>query len=87
VLVSNLFLDVRTHPFTIGSRHDRQRRAPLLEAVVRLGRVEGVDDVRQPQHGPSHHGVLDLALCLAIPSMTVFAPSSAEDLKRCFTKH
>ena len=26
--------------------------------------------------GPSHHGLLDIALCLAIPNMTVFAPSS-----------
>jgi 1-deoxy-D-xylulose-5-phosphate synthase len=30
--------------------------------------------------GPSHHGVLDLALCLSIPDMTVFAPSSAEEV-------
>ncbi len=30
--------------------------------------------------GPSHHGLLDIALCLAIPNMTVFAPSSAEEL-------
>lgn len=30
--------------------------------------------------GPSHHGVLDLVLCLRIPTMTVLAPSSAEDL-------
>jgi 1-deoxy-D-xylulose-5-phosphate synthase len=30
--------------------------------------------------GPSHHGVLDLALTLSIPGMTVFAPSSAEEL-------
>src|SRR5262249_45212007 len=32
-------------------------------------------------NGPSHHGILDLALCLRIPSITVFAPSSAQDLK------
>jgi 1-deoxy-D-xylulose-5-phosphate synthase len=31
--------------------------------------------------GPSHHGVLDLALSLRIPSMTVLAPSCAEDLR------
>jgi 1-deoxy-D-xylulose-5-phosphate synthase len=31
--------------------------------------------------GPSHHGLLDLALCLSIPSMTVFAPSSAEEVE------
>ena len=30
--------------------------------------------------GPSHHGLLDMALCLAIPNMTIFAPSSAEEL-------
>jgi 1-deoxy-D-xylulose-5-phosphate synthase len=31
--------------------------------------------------GPSHHGILDLALTLAIPGMTVLAPSSAEELE------
>jgi 1-deoxy-D-xylulose-5-phosphate synthase len=31
--------------------------------------------------GPSHHGVLDMALALSIPGMTVFAPSSAEELE------
>ena len=30
--------------------------------------------------GPSHHGVLDLALTLKIPGMTVFAPSSAQEV-------
>jgi 1-deoxy-D-xylulose-5-phosphate synthase len=30
--------------------------------------------------GPSHHGVLDLALCLAIPSMTIFAPSNTLEI-------
>ncbi len=30
--------------------------------------------------GPSHHGVLDIALSLAIPNMTVFAPSCAEEI-------
>jgi len=30
--------------------------------------------------GPSHHGVLDIALCLAIPNMTVFAPSNALEI-------
>jgi len=30
--------------------------------------------------GPSHHGVLDMALALAIPNMTVFAPSSAAEV-------
>ncbi len=31
--------------------------------------------------GPSHHGVLDLALALSIPGMTVFAPSAAEEVE------
>jgi 1-deoxy-D-xylulose-5-phosphate synthase len=31
--------------------------------------------------GPSHHGILDLPLTLAIPGMTVFAPSSAEEVE------
>ena len=30
--------------------------------------------------GPSHHGVLDLSLSLSIPGMTVFAPSSAQEV-------
>ncbi len=30
--------------------------------------------------GPSHHGILDVALCLAIPHMTIFAPSSADEV-------
>src|SRR6202021_2010079 len=30
--------------------------------------------------GPSHHGVLDLSLALSIPNMTVFAPSSAQEV-------
>jgi 1-deoxy-D-xylulose-5-phosphate synthase len=31
--------------------------------------------------GPSHHGVLDMNLALSIPGMTVFAPSSAEEVE------
>ncbi len=30
--------------------------------------------------GPSHHGLLDMALCLAIPNVTIFAPSSAPEI-------
>jgi 1-deoxy-D-xylulose-5-phosphate synthase len=30
--------------------------------------------------GASHHGILDLALALSIPGMTVFAPSAAEEV-------
>jgi 1-deoxy-D-xylulose-5-phosphate synthase len=32
------------------------------------------------ENGPSHHGILDLALALAVPNMTVFAPSCAEEV-------
>jgi 1-deoxy-D-xylulose-5-phosphate synthase len=45
---------------------------PVVFALDRAG-VTGDD-------GPSHHGVLDMALCLRIPGMTVFAPSSAQEL-------
>jgi 1-deoxy-D-xylulose-5-phosphate synthase len=31
--------------------------------------------------GPSHHGVLDMALGLSIPGMTVFAPSNAPEVE------
>ncbi|MCX6508805.1 MAG: 1-deoxy-D-xylulose-5-phosphate synthase [Actinobacteria bacterium] len=30
--------------------------------------------------GPSHHGILDMALCLAIPGVTIFAPSCVEEV-------
>jgi 1-deoxy-D-xylulose-5-phosphate synthase len=30
--------------------------------------------------GPSHHGILDMALALSIPGMTIFAPSAAEEI-------
>ena len=46
---------------------------PVLVVLDRAG-ITGDD-------GPSHHGVLDLALALSIPGMTVFAPSSAEELE------
>ena len=48
-------------------------RQPVVFVLDRAG-VTGDD-------GPSHHGVLDLALCLAIPGMTVFAPSSAPEVE------
>jgi 1-deoxy-D-xylulose-5-phosphate synthase len=32
--------------------------------------------------GPSHHGVLDMVLCMKVPNMTVFAPSSYQDLQQ-----
>jgi 1-deoxy-D-xylulose-5-phosphate synthase len=31
--------------------------------------------------GPSHHGVLDMVLCMKIPGMTVMAPSSYQELE------
>jgi 1-deoxy-D-xylulose-5-phosphate synthase len=46
---------------------------PVVFALDRAG-ITGDD-------GPSHHGVLDMALCLKIPGMTVFAPSSAQELQ------
>ena len=45
---------------------------PVVFALDRAG-ITGDD-------GASHHGVLDLALACAIPNMTVFAPSSAEEV-------
>jgi 1-deoxy-D-xylulose-5-phosphate synthase len=48
-------------------------RLPVVFALDRAG-VTGDD-------GPSHHGILDMALCLKIPGMTMFAPSSAQELK------
>jgi 1-deoxy-D-xylulose-5-phosphate synthase len=45
---------------------------PVLFVFDRAG-ITGDD-------GPSHHGLLDIALCLAIPNMTIFAPSSAEEI-------
>jgi 1-deoxy-D-xylulose-5-phosphate synthase len=46
---------------------------PVVFALDRAG-ITGDD-------GPSHHGILDMALCLKIPGMAIFAPSSAEELK------
>src|ERR1700688_813194 len=45
---------------------------PVVFALDRAG-ITGDD-------GPSHHGILDLALTLSIPGMTVFAPSSAAEV-------
>ncbi len=46
---------------------------PVVVVLDRAG-ITGDD-------GPSHHGLLDMALALSIPNMTVFAPSSAEELE------
>ncbi len=48
-------------------------RLPVVFALDRAG-ITGDD-------GPSHHGVLDMALGLAVPGMTVFAPSSAHEVE------
>jgi 1-deoxy-D-xylulose-5-phosphate synthase len=45
---------------------------PVVFALDRAG-ITGPD-------GPSHHGVLDMALCLRVPGMAIFAPSSAQEL-------
>jgi 1-deoxy-D-xylulose-5-phosphate synthase len=45
---------------------------PVVFALDRAG-ITGPD-------GASHHGVLDIALCLRVPGMTIFAPSSAQEL-------
>jgi len=45
---------------------------PVLMVFDRAG-ITGDD-------GPSHHGILDMALCLAIPNVTIFAPSTAEEI-------
>jgi 1-deoxy-D-xylulose-5-phosphate synthase len=47
-------------------------RLPVVTVLDRAG-ITGDD-------GPSHHGVLDMELCLSIPNMTVFAPSSADEV-------
>ena len=47
-------------------------RVPVILCVDRAG-VTGDD-------GPSHHGVYDLALLTKVPGMTVFAPSSYEEV-------
>jgi 1-deoxy-D-xylulose-5-phosphate synthase len=45
---------------------------PVVFALDRAG-ITGPD-------GASHHGVLDMALCLRIPGVSIFAPSSAQEL-------
>jgi 1-deoxy-D-xylulose-5-phosphate synthase len=46
---------------------------PVVFCIDRAG-ITGDD-------GPSHHGVLDLALLLKVPGMTILAPSSAQELQ------
>jgi 1-deoxy-D-xylulose-5-phosphate synthase len=47
-------------------------QSPVVFVLDRAG-ITGDD-------GPSHHGILDMALALAIPGMSVFAPSAAEEI-------
>jgi 1-deoxy-D-xylulose-5-phosphate synthase len=53
-------------------------RLPVVLCVDRAG-ITGPD-------GPSHHGVLDLALLGRVPGMTVFAPSSGAELEAMLTE-
>jgi 1-deoxy-D-xylulose-5-phosphate synthase len=46
---------------------------PVVMVLDRAG-ITGDD-------GPSHHGVLDMTLALSIPGVTLFAPSSAEEVE------
>ena len=46
-----------------------------LPVVICLDRAGITGD-----NGPSHHGVYDLALMIKVPGMTVFAPSSVQEL-------
>ena len=49
-------------------------RLPVVFALDRAG-ITGDD-------GPSHHGMYDMALLTKVPGMTVFAPSSAQELQQ-----
>jgi 1-deoxy-D-xylulose-5-phosphate synthase len=51
-------------------------RLPVVFAIDRAG-VTGDD-------GPSHHGMYDMALLSTVPGMTVYAPSSAQELHVMF---
>ncbi len=50
---------------------------PVIFAIDRAG-ITGDD-------GPSHHGVLDMALLSKVPNMTIMAPSSVQELEQMFT--
>jgi 1-deoxy-D-xylulose-5-phosphate synthase len=53
-------------------------RLPVIFAIDRAG-ITGDD-------GPSHHGVLDMALLSKVPGMTIFAPSSAQEVEVMLTE-
>jgi 1-deoxy-D-xylulose-5-phosphate synthase len=48
-------------------------KLPVVFALDRAG-ITGDD-------GPSHHGILDMALLSRVPGMTLFAPSSAQEVE------
>ncbi|MGH9128982.1 MAG: 1-deoxy-D-xylulose-5-phosphate synthase [Acidimicrobiales bacterium] len=52
-------------------------RLPVVFALCSAG-ITGVD-------GPSHHGILDMAQCLSVPQMVVFAPSSPAEVATMLT--
>lgn len=49
-------------------------RLPVIFCLDRAG-VTGTD-------GPSHHGILDMVLLSKVPGMTIFAPSSYQELQQ-----
>jgi 1-deoxy-D-xylulose-5-phosphate synthase len=51
---------------------------PVIFCLDRAG-ITGDD-------GPSHHGVLDLMLCSKVPGITMFAPSSYQELQVMLTE-
>jgi 1-deoxy-D-xylulose-5-phosphate synthase len=53
-------------------------KLPVVFAVDRAG-ITGDD-------GPSHHGILDMALLSKVPAMTLFAPSSAQEVEVMLTE-
>ena len=66
-------LDVLVRSFDQANLDVGLHGCPVVFVLDRAG-ITGDD-------GPSHHGILDLALALSIPGMTVFTPSSAEEVE------
>ena len=67
-----LYSTFLTRAFDQSNLDVAMHQLPVVFALDRAG-ITGDD-------GPSHHGVLDLALMTKVPGMTVFAPSSAQEL-------
>lgn len=53
-------------------------RQPVIFCLDRAG-ITGDD-------GPSHHGILDMVLCSKIPGITIFAPSSYQEIQTMFAE-